>query len=127
MPMLRDVQFGLRFWKSGPGFTAVAVATLALGIAVNTTVFGWIDAVLWHPRSQRTQDLGIRMALGARPSGVRWLVVREGLRLTLVKVEASDPVTLGAAGLVGLVSLAATYLPAFRATRLNPMQALRRE
>ena len=45
----------------------------------------------------------------------------------LVKVEASDPVTLGAAGLVGLVSLAATYLPAFRATRLNPMQALRRE
>jgi hypothetical protein len=106
-------------------------------------------SVMSYAVSQRTQELGIRMALGARPSGVRWLVVREGLRLTLpglavgaaisavavqplsgmlVKVGASDPATLAAAaGVVGLVSLAASYLPAMRATRLDPMQALRRE
>ena len=46
---LRDVRFGLRILRRSPWFTAIAVLTLGLGIAVNTTVFGWIDSVLLHP------------------------------------------------------------------------------
>ena len=46
---MRDVRFCLKMLKSSPGFTVLAVLTLALGIAVNTTVFSWIYAVLLHP------------------------------------------------------------------------------
>src|SRR5579871_2204580 len=45
----RDLWFGLRLLRESPGFTAVAVVTLALGIAANTTVFSWMDELLWHP------------------------------------------------------------------------------
>jgi len=47
--LLQDLRYGLRILRNRPGFTAAAVFTLALGIAANTTVFGWIDALLVHP------------------------------------------------------------------------------
>src|SRR5579864_2609599 len=47
--LMKDVQFGLRVLRRSPWFTAVAVLTLGLGIAVNTTVFSWINTVLLHP------------------------------------------------------------------------------
>ncbi len=47
--VIRDIGFGLRILRRSPWFTAVAVLTLGLGIAVNTTVFSWINAVLLHP------------------------------------------------------------------------------
>src|ERR1700690_2812138 len=46
---LQDLRHGIRVLGSNPGFAAVAVFTLALGIAANTTVFGWMDALLVHP------------------------------------------------------------------------------
>ncbi|HTP30929.1 MAG TPA: hypothetical protein VMJ75_02075, partial [Candidatus Acidoferrales bacterium] len=45
----RDLQFGCRLFLSSPGFTAIALITLALGIAANTAVFSWIDELLLRP------------------------------------------------------------------------------
>jgi predicted permease len=103
--------------------------------------------VMSYAVSQRTQELGIRMALGAKPNDVLALVVREGLRLAapgllagiaaalaaarllsgmLFQVSAADPATFAAAAaFLGLVAAMASYLPALRATRLDPMRALR--
>jgi predicted lysophospholipase L1 biosynthesis ABC-type transport system permease subunit len=108
-----------------------------------------IYSVMSYAVSQRTQELGIRMALGARPSQVLGLVVREGLALALpglvvgvaasviaarplggmlVRVSAADPSTFAAtASFLLLVAVVASYLPAFRATRLDPVRALRGE
>jgi hypothetical protein len=103
-------------------------------------------SVMSYTISQRSRELGIRIALGARPGNVRWMVLREALRMTLpglaagfaaavlagrlvsgmlVAVSAADPAAFGAAAFFVLaVALAASYLPARRATRVDPMQAL---
>jgi len=106
-------------------------------------------SVMSYAVSQRTQEIGIRMALGAQPGDVFALVLREGLRLMvpgllagaaialaaariagrmLVNVGASDPLTFAAAAaFLGLVGAFASYLPARRATRVDPVVALRNE
>jgi ABC-type antimicrobial peptide transport system permease subunit len=98
---------------------------------------------------RRTNEIGIRMALGAQPGSVLWMVLREsvillgagviiGVPLTLAAMRliqsqlfglsSSDPVTIGAAIFaIGLVSALAGYLPARRATKVDPMVALRYE
>jgi putative ABC transport system permease protein len=105
--------------------------------------------VISYSVSQRTHEVGVRMALGATRAKVLVMIVWQGLRLTLVGtaiglagafaldrvlgsmlfgVQPTDPVTLGAASLaLILVALAACYLPARRATQVNPMVALRYE
>jgi putative ABC transport system permease protein len=97
--------------------------------------------------SRRTREIGIRMALGARPSAVLALVVRQGMELVLAGmvvgvfaaavmgrvlsgalfgVAALDPATyLAAAGLMLVVAMAANLIPAGRAARVDPMIALR--
>jgi predicted permease len=99
--------------------------------------------------TRRTPEMGLRMALGARPSAVRWLVVREGaatvlagiagglilafasfglVRSQLFGVEPYDPLTLAVATLLLLtVAFGAAYLPAARASRIDPTTALRHE
>jgi ABC-type antimicrobial peptide transport system permease subunit len=99
--------------------------------------------------AQRTNEIGIRLALGAQPAQVRSMILRESTWLTvagmvagvtaalvltrLVKsmlygVTPNDPVTLvaGVALLMG-VALAATWIPARRAASVQPMEALRHE
>jgi predicted permease len=120
-------------------FTVPALLLAALGI------YGVIAYLV----AQRTGEIAIRLALGSTPAGVRRLVLRDGLRLALVgvvlglagalaltrllrselfEVSATDPVTLaGAAAVLVLVAALATWLPAQRATRVSPMQALRAE
>lgn len=108
-----------------------------------------IYGVISHAVSQRTREIGIRMALGADRASVRWMVLGEGLRLVIVGmaigiaagialtkllagliygVSARDPLTfaLGSAALV-IVALGASYVPARRAMRIDPMAALRSE
>ncbi len=48
--LLKDLRYGVRLLRNSPGFTAVAVLTMAIGIAANTTVFTWVDTVLFQPR-----------------------------------------------------------------------------
>jgi putative ABC transport system permease protein len=120
-------------------FAAIAMALTMVG------VYG----VMNYAVTQRTQEIGIRMSLGAQPMHVRRLVLQQGLILSsaglffglagslglmrlisglLFNVSANDPTTLlaVAAGLV-LTTLAACYIPAHRATRIDPIIALRRE
>jgi ABC-type antimicrobial peptide transport system permease subunit len=105
--------------------------------------------ILAHDVNRRGREIGIRMALGARPADVRRLVIRRAgalvivgcliglvmasavarlLRAFLYQVEPIDPVTfVGVPILVAAVALLASYSPARRATLVNPQQALRAE
>jgi predicted permease len=108
-----------------------------------------IYGVTSYATSQRTREIGVRMALGARRSDVLRLVLGQGLLLVaiglvaglgaawalsrlmtnlLFSVSATDPLTFGGTALaLGLVALVASYLPALRATRVDPLIALRKE
>ncbi len=106
-----------------------------------------IYAVIAYSVSQRTQEIGIRMAFGAQPNGILRLVMGQGLKLALIGVaiglagslavtrvmasvlygvSATDPATLAiVAVLLAGVALLASYIPARRAARVDPMLALR--
>jgi ABC-type antimicrobial peptide transport system permease subunit len=120
-------------------FAGVALVIAVLG------VFGVLSFVV----TQRTREIGIRIALGATPGNVRRMVVVRGLGLSalglalgiagagwltrfmeslLYGVTATDPLTYAAvAGLLVVTSVLASYLPARRATRVDPILALRAE
>jgi putative ABC transport system permease protein len=120
-------------------FAAIALLLAALGI------YG----VMAFDVSRRTQEMGLRMALGAARGRVLALVMRQGMQLAaaglvlgligsviagrliesqLFGIRTIDPATyLVVAVALGLVAIAATLVPAFRATRVDPMEALRYE
>ncbi|MCH7824550.1 MAG: ABC transporter permease [Acidobacteria bacterium] len=120
-------------------FAAVAVALGALGI---------YGTIAWSV-AQRRREIGVRLALGARQGDVRRMVVAQGLRLTLLgvalgvpaalaaarliesqlfQIEPTDPATLAAvATAIGAVALAASWLSARQATRVDPLTSLRTE
>ncbi len=120
-------------------FAAVAVLLAAIGI------YG----VIAYSVGQRTREFGIRLSLGARRLDVLRMVVRQGLVLAAVGiavglagafaitrllssllygVNATDPLTFAAVtGLLAMVAAAASFLPAWRATRVDPIVALRHE
>jgi putative ABC transport system permease protein len=132
---------------SRPRFNATML-TLFAALGLLLASIG-IYGVLSYSVAQRTQEMGIRMALGADAGGVRLLIVRDGVRVAaigvvaglaialpttrvlaalLYGVEATDPMVFASvAATLTVVALAASYLPARRATRVDPMVALRPE
>jgi len=136
----------------GQGLWAPRMGALLMGafglLALLLATVG-IYGVLAYSVAQRTQEVGIRMALGASRASVLGLVVKQGMTLVgigvgigivgalglarlmaslLYGVNASDPLTFAAATFVlGVVAFVATYLPARRATTVDPVVALRYE
>jgi putative ABC transport system permease protein len=129
-------------------FLLGAFALLALALA-GIGIYG----VMSYTVEQRTHEIGIRMALGATPASVRWMVLRQAtalagigiaiglaaaaavagvlgdeLRTMMYEVDRTDPMTFAGVGVVVLAaSVLASYVPARRATRVEPTVALRSE
>ena len=134
---------GYFLYKMGAGLAA-ALGILGLILAI-VGVYG----VVSYGASQRQHEIGIRMALGARPAGVLGLIIRQAIVLVgagigvgvlaalginrllaglLFGVTPSDPLTLvTVCGLMLAVALLACFLPARRATKVDPLAALRHE
>jgi putative ABC transport system permease protein len=128
--------------------TSFALVMLAIAATVALLLGSvGIYGVIAHVAAQRTREIGIRMALGAQTGDVRQLFLRHGLLLTgvglalgtgvalastrvmsalLFGVSPMDPVTyVAVAASLGSIALLATYLPARRASRVDPIVALR--
>ena len=134
------VQFQLRI------SAGVSAAVGALGLLL--AAIG-IYGVTAFTVTRRTREIGIRIAMGAQPSDVMRMVLKQGMTLVLIGsaiglalaalssrvlerllfgVPPIDPLTFGAAAvLLASIGLAACYVPARRATRISPVEALRYE
>jgi ABC-type antimicrobial peptide transport system permease subunit len=128
-------------------FSTALMAVFALFALVlcATGIYG----VLSFTTGQRTREIGVRMALGADSASIRQMILREGaavigigvavglagaliatrfLQTLLFEIRPGDPLTLvSVSALLSIVGLAACYLPARRATRIDPLVALRTE
>ena len=131
--------------SADPRFSAVMITTFA-AIAVMLAAIGLYGVVAFGV-VRRTREIAIQLALGASPGAVRWQVVRGALALAagglvgglvgavwlgrlmeglLFEVTPTDPATLGAVAAILLaVTVIAAAVPAARATRIDPLQALR--
>ena len=108
---------------------AMTMLAIAAGVALLVGVVG-IYGVIAYIATQRTREIGIRIALGAQIGDVRKMFLRQGLWLTATGIALGvgplDPLTYAAvSGALAAVALLATYLPARRASRVDPIVALR--
>ena len=139
--VLAETRWWWRTWGTLFGVLAgIALALSALGLY----------AVIAYSVVQRTREIGVRMALGASPTGVCWMILRRAVAQLvvglafgmagafvlsdvlwgsgMVVVPASDPLTyLAIIVLLSTVALTASLVPARRATRIDPVVALRLE
>jgi predicted permease len=142
------ITIGETYLRDAMAPTRFAMALLAAfsGVALLLSAIG-LYGVIAYTVTQRTREIGIRIALGAAPGSVMSLVVRSGINLTLMGVTLGvaaaagatrvlegmlygvhpvDPTTFAAiVALVVVIALAASYIPARRAARIDPAEALR--
>jgi predicted permease len=145
MVRVRTMEDRTRDARAPMAFTMLMLA-IAAGVGLLLGAVG-LYGVVSYVTSQRTREIGVRMALGAERGSVRGMIVRQGMVVTLAglgvglvgayalgrfmgallfQVDANDPLTfLSVAGVLLLVSLAATWIPASRAARTDPVRALR--
>lgn len=131
--------------RTSATFLMLAAASMVALLLGATGVYGVMSYVV----SLRTREIGVRLALGAQPSDVRWMVSRHAaasvavgiavglagattltrfLSTLLYEVSPTDPVAFAAAGVsLGVVGLVASWIPARRAARVDPLTAMRIE
>ena len=132
---------------AAPRFNTTLLSIFA-GVALVLTIVG-LYGVMSYSVAQRTNEIGIRIALGAQGRDVLLMIVKQGSKLILIGlaigligayastrlmesllfgVTAKDPITFAAvATVLAIVALLACYVPAWRATKVDPMEALRCE
>lgn len=136
---------GQGLWAARMGAALLGLFGVLALILASIGIYG----VLAYSVAQRTSEIGLRMALGAQPRQVLGLVLRQGMLLALIGagvgvlvalpvarmagsllygVSATDPLTYASITLLLMaIALLACYLPAYRATRIDPLKALRVE
>jgi putative ABC transport system permease protein len=144
---IRSMRDYLSLANTAPRISTVLLALFA-GVSVLLAALG-IHGVVSHGVARRTREFGLRMALGSTPGQLQALVVRNGIQIVLVGLVAGmagavalastlrallygvaplDPAVMaGVAALLVTVALIANYLPARRATQIDPMEALHQE
>jgi putative ABC transport system permease protein len=144
---IRSMDEYLSLADTAPRISTILLAVFA-GISVLLAALG-IHGVVSYGVAQRTREFGLRMALGSTPRQLKRLVIVHGiktalmglaagmagavllaggLRVTLYGVAPLDPAVMaGVAGLLLVVTIVANYIPARRATRIDPMEALHQE
>jgi putative ABC transport system permease protein len=145
-----DVRFAFRSFTKNPGFTAVVLLTLALGIGGSTSIFSVVNGVLLRPLPYPDPDRLVSVQSGGQGSGdpahapgdyldlqreqrsFSAIAAHRGDVIDITSERAEplrlDPATYAAViAVLALVAFAACYLPALRAARVNPMSALRSE
>ena len=144
MEIQTEDEFQARAWWPLRVFGSMFGVLAAIALVLSAV---GLYAVTSHSVAQRTQEIGVRMALGAESAQVLWLVLRRAawqlavalpigiagafgvgqlLQSLIIRTSGRDPLTIAAiVGVMVVVSLAACLVPARRATRLDPLSALR--